>query len=164
MKSFLAGAGRRVDRGATFRSAALAVGFLTLGASGAQAQVNAANLKWGPAPPVFPKGAQMSVMAGNPAKAGLFIIRLKLPPGYKIPPHHHPSDENVTVISGTFNLGMGDKLDPKMSASLTAGGFAQAKAGMNHFGFTPTGAVVEVAAEGPFGMTYVNPADDPTHR
>lgn len=129
----------------------------------AHAQVNAANVKWGPAPPIFPKGAQMAVMAGDPGKAGLFIIRLKMPAGYKIPAHNHPSDENVTVISGAFSLGMGDKLDTKKSATLTAGGFAQAMAGMNHYGFTTKGAVVEVAAQGPFGMTYVNPADDPTH-
>jgi len=136
---------------------------LACAATATQAQVQAANVKWGPAPPIFPKGAQMAVMAGDPGKAGLFIIRLKMPAGYKVPAHHHPSDENVTVISGTFSLGMGDKLDPKKSATLTPGGFAVAMAGMNHFAFTRTGAVVEVAAEGPFGMTYVNPADDPTH-
>ncbi len=140
----------------------LALGLLLLGAFSAQAQVNTADIKWGAAPPVFPKGAQMAVMAGDPGKAGLFIIRLKLPAGYKIPAHHHPTDENVTVISGAFSLGMGNKLDPGKSATLTPGGFAVAMAGMNHFAFTKTGAVVEVAALGPFGMTYVNPADDPT--
>jgi len=146
------------------KSTGLALGLSLLGALAAHAQVNAANVKWGPAPPVFPKGAQMAVMAGDPGKPGLFIIRLKLPAGYKIPAHHHPSDENLTVISGVFSMGMGDKLDMRKSASLTAGGFGQAKAGMNHFGFTAKGAVVEVAALGPFGMTYVNPADDPTRR
>lgn len=140
----------------------LALGLLLLGATTAQAQVNADNLKWGPAPPVFPKGAQMAAMAGDPGKTGLFVIRLKMPAGYKIPAHHHPTDENVTVISGVFSLGMGDKLDTKKSATLNPGGFALAGAGMNHFAFTNKGAIVEVAAIGPFGMTYVNPGDDPT--
>jgi hypothetical protein len=139
-----------------FKLILAATAALACAATSAQAQVNAADVKWGAAPPVFPKGAQMAVMAGDPGKTGLFVIRLKMPAGYKIP------DENVTVISGVFNLGMGDKLDAKKSAALTAGGFAQAMAGMNHFAFTPQGAIVEVAAQGPFGMTYVNPADDPT--
>jgi quercetin dioxygenase-like cupin family protein len=143
-------------------AATAAIAILTSAATGAQAQVQAANVNWGAAPPVFPKGAQMAVMAGDPGKAGLFVIRLKLPAGYKIPAHHHPTDENVTVISGAFSLGMGDKLDPGKSATLTPGGFAVAMAGMNHFAFTKTGAVVEVAALGPFGMTYVNPTDDPS--
>ncbi len=146
------------------RKSILALGMLVLSAASAHAQVNAANVKWGPAPPVFPKGAKMAVMAGDPGRSGLFIIRLKMPAGYKIPAHHHPTDENVTVISGDFSLGMGDKLDPAKSATLTAGGFAQAATGMNHFAFTKSGAVVEVAALGPFAMTYVNPADDPTRK
>jgi len=147
---------------AKLTAATAAIATLACAATGASAQVQAANVKWGAAPPIFPKGAQMAVMAGDPGKSGLFIIRLKLPAGYKIPAHHHPTDENVTVITGTFSLGMGDKIDAKKSATLTPGGFAVAMAGMNHFGFSKTGAVVEVAAEGPFGMTYVNPADDPT--
>ncbi|KRB49529.1 MAG: cupin domain-containing protein [Pseudomonadota bacterium] len=132
--------------------------------SPAAAQVNTGDLKWGPAPAVFPAGAQMSVLSGDPTKAGLFVLRLKMPAGYKIPAHQHPSDEYVTVISGDLSLGMGDKLDPAMSAKLAPGGFAVAGAKMNHFAFSNGGAVVQVSAEGPFGMTYVNPADDPTRR
>jgi quercetin dioxygenase-like cupin family protein len=136
-------------------------GVLALGGS-AQAQVNASDLKWGPAPPVFPAGAQVAVLSGDPGKAGTFVIRLKLPADYKIPAHHHPTNEYVTVISGDFSLGMGDKLDAAKSAHLTAGGFAEAPAQMNHFAWTGNGAVVQISADGPFGMTYVNPADDPT--
>jgi quercetin dioxygenase-like cupin family protein len=138
-------------------------GILTLAAP-AQAQMNSADLKWGPAPPVFPAGAEMAVLSGDPGKAGTFVIRLKIPAGYKIPAHHHPTDEYLTVISGDFSLGMGDKLDETKSADLTAGSFAEAPAQMNHFAWTKSGAVVQVWADGPFAMTYVNPADDPTHR
>ncbi|HSZ52351.1 MAG TPA: cupin domain-containing protein [Caulobacteraceae bacterium] len=129
----------------------------------AQAQVNSTDLKWGPAPPVFPAGAQMAVLSGDPSSAGTFVIRLKMPAGYKIPAHHHPTDEYVTVIAGDFSLGMGDKLDAAKSADLAAGGFAKAPAQMNHFAWTKSGTVVQVSADGPFAMTYVNPADDPTH-
>ena len=121
------------------------------------------DIKWGDAPPVFPKGAKMAVLYGDPSKPGeLFIVRLKMPAGYKIPAHWHPTDENVTVISGTFSMGMGDKLDPAKSKAFPAGSFAVAPAKVNHFAFAKGAAIVEVSAIGPFAMTYVNPADDPT--
>ena len=63
----------------------------------------------GPAPPVFIKGAQMSVLSGDPSQTGPFTIRLKTPAGYKIAAHSHPTAERVTVISGNFHFGMGDK-------------------------------------------------------
>jgi quercetin dioxygenase-like cupin family protein len=129
----------------------------------ALAQVNSTDLTWGPAPAVFPAGAQMAVLSGDPGSPGTFVIRLKMPAGYKIPAHHHPTNEYVTVISGDFSLGMGDKLDPAKSAHLAAGGFAEAPARMNHFAWTKDGTIVEISAYGPFAMTYVNPADDPTH-
>jgi quercetin dioxygenase-like cupin family protein len=129
-----------------------------------QAEVNSRDLKWGAAPPVFPKGAQMAVLSGDPGAKGTFVVRLKMPAGYKIAAHHHPTDEYITVISGDFALGMGDKLNTAKSAHLAAGGFAEAPARMNHFAWTKGGAVVQVSSEGPFALIYVNPADDPTHR
>jgi len=140
----------------------LLCGLLALAAP-AQAQMNWADLNWGPAPPVFPAGAEMAVLSGDPSKSGTFVIRVKMPAGYKIPAHHHPTDEYVTVISGDFSLGIGDKLDETKSAYLTVGGFAMAPAQMNHFAWTKSGAVVQISADGPFTMTYVNPADEPTH-
>jgi quercetin dioxygenase-like cupin family protein len=130
--------------------------------AGAHAQVNSTDLKWGPAPAVFPAGARMAVLSGDPSRSGVFVIRLKMPAGYQIPAHHHPTDEYVTVVSGEFHLGMGDKLDKSKSATLHAGGFAEAPAGMNHFAWASKSSVVQVSAEGPFVMTYVNPADDPS--
>jgi len=139
--------------------------FLILCASGtALAQVNAPDLKWGPAPAVFPKGAEMAVIAGDPAKAGTFVVRLKMPAGYMVPAHHHPTDEYVTIISGDFSLGMGDKLDSAKGTALAPGGFAMAPANMNHYAWTKDGAVVQVSAQGPFALIYANPADDPTKK
>ena len=121
-------------------------------------------LKWGPAPPVFEKGATMAVVAGDPSKAAPFVVRLKLPAGYKINPHFHPTDENVTVVSGTFAVAMGDKFSATGMKALPAGGFALLPAQMHHYAMAKTPAVVQVHAVGPFALTYVNPADDPSKR
>jgi quercetin dioxygenase-like cupin family protein len=126
------------------------------------APVQPDEIKWGPAPPVLAPGAQMAVLAGDPAGTGLITLRLKMPAGYRIAPHWHPTDEHVTVISGSFAIGMGDTLDTKKSKTLTAGGYGIAGANMHHFAWTKTGAVVQVNLMGPFQITYVNPADDPS--
>jgi quercetin dioxygenase-like cupin family protein len=131
-------------------------------ASATQAQVNSQDLKWAPAPPIFAHGAQMAVLSGDPSKPGQFVVRLKVPAGYRFAAHHHPTDEYVTVISGDFSLGMGDKLDESKGATLSPGGFAMAPANMNHYAWTKTGAIVQVSGAGPFVVVYVYPADDPT--
>jgi len=117
---------------------------------------------WGPAPPVLKAGAQFAVVAGDPGQPGPYVVRLKVPAGYVIAPHFHPTDENVTVISGTFALGMGDKLDAKAAKDLPAGGFALMPAQMHHYAVARTAVVVQVHGIGPFQITYVNPADDPS--
>jgi anti-sigma factor ChrR (cupin superfamily) len=131
---------------------------------GMAAPLSADAIKWSAAPPVLPKGAQMSVISGDPTKDGLYVVRLKMPPNYKIPAHNHPTAEYVTVITGNFHLGMGDKLDETKGHELKAGGFAEAPAKMNHYGWTTSETVVQVHGQGPFAMTYVNPADDPSKK
>ena len=121
-------------------------------------------VKWGPAPAVFPKGAKMAVMQGDPGKSDLFTVRLDMPKGYKIAPHFHPTDEHITVISGNFQVGMGDKMDTKGAMNLKAGGFATAPAKQHHWAVARTHTVVQVHAIGPFALTYVNPADDPSKK
>jgi quercetin dioxygenase-like cupin family protein len=121
------------------------------------------SIQWGPAPAVLPKGAQMAVLAGDPGKKGPFVVRLKTPAGYKIPAHQHPTAETVTVISGDFRFGMGDKLDDSQAEKLGAGGFVDLPANMNHYAFSGGGeAVVQINSEGPFEIKYVNPSDDPS--
>jgi quercetin dioxygenase-like cupin family protein len=122
----------------------------------------AKDVKWGPPPPALPPGAKMAVLAGDPASTGLVTLRVKMPAGYKVPPHWHPTDEHVTVLSGSVLLGMGDKLDETRAKTLTAGGYVVAPANMHHFALTTTGAVIQISLNGPFGITYVNPADDPS--
>ncbi len=120
-----------------------------------------ASLTWGPAPAVFPAGAKMAVERGDPSKAGEFVVRLQFPDGYKIPPHFHPTDEHIRVRSGSFLVGIGDKLDPAKSKALAAGDTATMPAKMHHFAIAKGETTVSVRAEGPFAMTYVNPADMP---
>jgi len=117
--------------------------------------------KWGPAPPALPPGAQTAALTGDPSREGLYTLRAKLPAGYKVPPHWHPSDENVTVLKGNFVIGRGEKFDPATGQELTAGAFVHMPKGMRHFAFAKTEAIIQVHGNGPFEINYVNPADDP---
>ena len=81
---------------------------------------------------------------------------------YQIPAHHHPTTENVTVLSGSFHAGMGDKLDAAKGQTFEPGGFASLPAGMNHYAWTTAETIVQVHGNGPFAIVYVNPADDPS--
>src|SRR6478609_3105207 len=120
-------------------------------------------IQWGPAPPVFPAGAQFAVIAGDPGKPGPFIVRLKFPDGYRVMPHWHPTAENVTVISGEFHVGMGDKFDESSMLTLPAGSVGVVPVHHNHYAMAKGETIVQVHATGPFKLIYVNPADDPTH-
>jgi len=118
-------------------------------------------LNWGPAPAVFPAGAKMAVLQGDPSQTALFTVRLQMPDGYRIPAHYHPTDEHITVISGTFLVGMGDTLNAARTTALPTGGFVTAPAKMNHYAIAKGATVVQVHAMGPFSLTYVNAKDDP---
>ena len=121
-------------------------------------------VKWGAPPPVFPPGAKFAVIAGDPAAKGLVTVRFDMPAGYAIAPHFHPTDEHVTVLKGSFSIGMGDVVDKAKALTLTAGGYAIAAANMHHYAFSTTGATIQVHMQGPFAITYVNPADDPSKK
>ena len=128
----------------------------------AQAAPAAPPRHWAPAPAVFPAGAQMAVISGDPMKTGPFVIELSMPSGYRIPPHTHPTDESVKVVKGTFLVGMGDTYDEAKAKPMPVGATGSIKAGMAHFATAQGATVVSVSSTGPFAMTYVNPADDPT--
>jgi mannose-6-phosphate isomerase-like protein (cupin superfamily) len=121
-----------------------------------------AAVKWGPPPPTLPPGAQLAVIDGDPASKGLVTLRARLPSGYKIPAHWHPTDEHITVLSGSLGIGMGDMLDTEHGQTLKAGGYAVAPANMHHYAWTTSGATIQLHMIGPFAITYVNPADDPS--
>jgi quercetin dioxygenase-like cupin family protein len=125
---------------------------------------SAKEVKWGAPPPVLPSGAKFAVIAGDPGATGLVTVRLEMPAGYAIAPHFHPTDEHVTVLKGTFSLGMGDVVNKAHAVTLSAGGYAVAMANMHHYAYTTTGATIQVHMQGPFAITYVNPADDPSKK
>jgi quercetin dioxygenase-like cupin family protein len=121
------------------------------------------DLKWGDAPPVLPAGAKLAVVEGNPMKAGgYYTVRLHLPDGYKIMPHWHPAVEHITVLSGSFNVGMGDKMDESATKELPAGGYGLMPAHKHHYAVAKGDTTVQISGTEPFALTYVNPADDPS--
>ena len=142
----------------------LGLAVLAAVAAPASAQKNPDQLEWGPPPPGLPEGALLAVLSGNPDAAGLFTIRLRFPPGYKILPHRHPSDETVTVIAGEVSLGMGRSYSERKATKLVRGGYAVAAANMDPYAFTKDGGEVQITAQGPFAITYVRNRDDPRRK
>jgi quercetin dioxygenase-like cupin family protein len=120
-------------------------------------------VKWGPAPPFISPGAQLAVLEGNPmAPSGDYTIRLKMPDGYKIAPHTHPLRENVTVISGTLKVGMGDTFDADKMMSFGAGSFAYLDPSVHHYAAASGATVIQIHGQSPVKFNYINAADDPT--
>jgi hypothetical protein len=150
-----------------FLLAVLVIGTVVLFAQSGKPQnaFTPAQIKWGPPPPFVAAGAQLAVLEGNPmADSGDFTIRLKMPDGYKIAPHWHPKRENVTVISGTFKVGMGDKFEAAKMMSFPAGSFAYLDPDMHHYAMAVGPTVVQVHGMSPLQFNYVNPADDPSKK
>jgi quercetin dioxygenase-like cupin family protein len=126
--------------------------------------VTPGGLKWEAAPRMLPAGSQMAVVSGDPSKPGPYVFRVKMPAGYRIPAHHHPTTENVTVLSGSFYASVGEKLEEKNGFALEPGGFASFPANVNHYAWATAETVVQFHGEGPFSIIYVNPADDPSKK
>ncbi len=122
--------------------------------------VQADALTW-VAPPAYAKGSQFAVVKGDPTKEGMYVVRLKVPAGFRIPAHTHPNDENVTVLSGVFQIGTGDRLDDKKVETIKAGGYSYVAKGMTHYALFPEHTVIQLHGVGPQGITYVDPSDDP---
>jgi len=123
--------------------------------------VSADAIKWGPAPPSLPPGAQAAILLGSPAKEGPFVIRLKFPAGYIVPPHRHSKDEFVTVMSGKFAISTGEKVDRESLKALLPASFVHLPAGMPHYASAEAETVVQLNGVGPFDVIYVDPKDDP---
>jgi hypothetical protein len=119
------------------------------------------DVKWGPAPPGLPPGSQAAVLLGDPSKAVPYVLHAKLPDGYKVPPHWHSTDENVTVLKGTLMVGKGEKYSAAASEALPAGSFMRMPKEMRHFAWAKGETIIQVHGIGPFDIIYVNAADDP---
>jgi hypothetical protein len=126
--------------------------------------VTADAIKWGPAPASLPPGAQAAALLGHPAKEGPFVLRLKFPSGFQIPPHRHSKDEFVTVISGRFAIASGETVDREALHPLPAASFVHLPAGMPHYARTEGETVVQINGTGPFDVVYIDPKDDPRRK
>ncbi len=121
-----------------------------------------AGIKWSPAPASLPKGMTISILSGDPDKPGPFTLRLRMPANTVIAPHTHATAENVTVLSGGIVHETGEKLDRAKGMAIGTGGFVFLPGGMPHSLWTNAEASeFQVSGTGPFGLHYVNPADDP---
>ena len=133
--------------------------------SHAQNAFTADQVQFGPAPPSLRPGAQIAVLEGDPtASSGDFTVRLKMPDGYRIAPHTHPNRENVTVLSGTLKVGMGDQFDAGNMMSFGAGSFAYLDPTMHHYAGTSGETVIQIHGMSPLQINYINPADDPSRQ
>ncbi len=122
-------------------------------------------VQYGPPPPFVAPGAQLAVLEGNPlAESGDYTVRLKMPDGYRIAPHWHPKRENVTVISGMFKVGMGDRFVESSMLTLPAGSFAYLDPEMHHYAMASGEVVVQIHGVSPVQFNYVNPEDDPSRK
>jgi quercetin dioxygenase-like cupin family protein len=124
----------------------------------------APDVQWSAGPPSLPPGAEMAVLEGDPSKAAMFTMRLKLPAGYRIPPHTHPKTERVTVLSGNVGFGMGRDFYESKLQTLSAGSFFVLDPGMPHFVQASEETVVQLNAMGPWSIKYIRASDDPRHR
>jgi quercetin dioxygenase-like cupin family protein len=155
----------------------IALGWLAVTAAGAAAQTPAAPpatqatgsmalypggpVEWKDAPASMPRGVKMAVLEGDPTQPGMFTMRLRFPDGTRVSPHYHTATEHMTVISGVLHLGMGEKFDRDATQKLAAGSFGFWAAGTKHFAWFEGETVLQLHAQGPWTVTYVNPADDP---
>jgi hypothetical protein len=152
-------------RTVTLAALCVCAGFLLAQSGMNQNAFTPEQIKYGPPPPFLAPGSQLAVVEGDPtASTGDFTIRLKMPDGYKIAPHWHPKRENVTVISGNFKVGMGDKWDDTKMATFPAGSFAYLDPEMHHYATASGEVVVQVHGMSPLQFNYVNPADDPSKK
>jgi quercetin dioxygenase-like cupin family protein len=118
--------------------------------------VHSGDLKWTP----IIKGCDTAAVNGDPSAEGApFVIRLRCTEGTRIPAHWHPTDENVTVLKGTFQVGMGEKFDDTKLQTMNVGNFASVPKEMKHFALSKTDTIVQVHGAGPFKVNWVNPAE-----
>jgi hypothetical protein len=131
------------------------------GAHDGHVSIEPDKIEWRDGPGSLPPGARFAVLTGDPSKAEPITLRLKLPAGYTVPPHTHPAIEHITVLEGRFHIAAGETLDKSEGMSFPAGGFVVMPAGQPHYAWVEEGTVVQLHSNGPWGITYLDPADDP---
>jgi len=130
--------------------------------SGTHLMMSPAELTWNDLPSL--PGVKIAVIEGPLTQAVPIMFRLKFPANYQVPPHSHPGIEHITILSGTLNMGMGDMFDRTKTRALTPGSVAIMPPGTHHFVWTSEETIGQVHSIGPWTVTYVNPADDPSKK
>ncbi|MBD0331547.1 MAG: cupin domain-containing protein [Chitinophagaceae bacterium] len=125
---------------------------------------NARSLKWQKGPASLPAGAKLAVLEGDMTKAEPFTVRLLFPANYKVHPHWHPAIEHVTVIQGALYMGTGESFNMATAKKLSAGDFATMPIRYAHYAFTKGKTIIQLHGVGPWGITYINAADDPRNK
>lgn len=123
--------------------------------------IRSEDVVWKPFP-AFPTLARLAVLVGDPAKAGPYVIRVRLPGNVRMMPHRHLEDRIYTVISGVFYVGVGDTFDETRLTAHAPGSVVVLPAGTSHFHWARSGEyITQISAIGPLGLEYVDPVDDP---
>jgi quercetin dioxygenase-like cupin family protein len=117
--------------------------------------VPAGEVTYAPAPPNLPKGVEMAVLEGDPKRAAIFTLRLRVPAGFSLPPHTHPVDERVTVLAGAVQVGFGDQVTAEAVRTYPAGSFYVNPPGLPHFVLSPGGAEIQITAMGPWRADFL---------
>jgi len=118
-------------------------------------------IKWSQGPPSLPPGAKLTILHGDLTKPEPYTLRIKVSDGYRVPPHWHPDDENITVLKGAVMMGMGEKIDKSAVTELPTGSYFLLPKGEKHYIWSKGETILQIHGTGPWGITYVNPADDP---
>lgn len=120
-------------------------------------------LKW-ESTPALPKNIQVAILFGDPNRDAPLVMRLKIPAGTKIAPHWHPIDENITVLTGSLNVGMGDNFETANGAKFPTGSFISIPAKHHHYAWFTEDTVLQLNNFGRWQIIYVNPKDDPRNK
>ena len=139
----------------------VAIGCGVAGAQDAGRTITPAELQWKPS--IRVKGLEQADLIGDSTKPGPYVQRVRYPANFVNPPHSHPEERTYTVISGTWYVGWGTKLDESKLLALPPGSFYTEPAGDAHFAFTGAQpAVVYITGQGPTDTTYVVASDAPS--
>jgi quercetin dioxygenase-like cupin family protein len=119
------------------------------------------NMRWGSLP-AYPPPVRLAVLVGDTSTSAPYLVRVKVPDGVKFMPHRHPEDRIYTVISGVFYIGIGETFAPEKLKAYAPGSVIVLPGNTPHFHWAKSGEyVTQVSANGPLGLDYVNPKDDP---
>ncbi|WP_157991472.1 cupin domain-containing protein [Caldimonas tepidiphila] len=129
---------------------------------GGHLMVKPGELTWKPLPSIA--GADIAVIEGPMSQPGPFTVRLRLPANSRIPPHWHPGIEHMTVMSGTFYIGHGEKFEEGKLMALPPGSVAIMQPKSPHFVLAKEETIVQLHGMGPWSVNYINPADDPSKK